>query len=242
MKHINILYLYPNEMNFYGDTGNVLTLRRRLEWRGFSISVSYHHPGEKFDHKPDIIVGGGGQDSGQLKVIDDLQKISGKLKKLADEDSPMLMICGMYQLFGHRFITHEGSTLSGIGIFDAETIGKQKRLIGNIVTETDHGLLVGYENHSGQTFLSQSQKPFGKVVKGFGNTEDKTYEGAQYKNVYGSYLHGSLLPKNPRFADALIAAALKRHGKDIVKYPIDDSLAQKARNVMFKRLGVRSEK
>lgn len=240
MSHINILYLYPNEMNFYGDTGNVLTLRRRLEWRGFSVDVSYHHPGKKFDHNPDIIIGGGGQDSGQLKVIDDLQKISGKLHKLADDDVPMLMICGMYQLFGHRFITHDGKTLPGIGVFDAETIGKTKRLIGNVVIETDYGLLLGYENHSGQTFLSESQKPFGKVVKGFGNTEDKTYEGAQYKNVFGSYLHGSLLPKNPVFADALLSAALKRHGKDIKSQIADDSPAQKARSVMFRRLGVRT--
>lgn len=233
---LEILYLYPNEMNIYSDTGNVLALQRRLEWRGYGVKISYHHPGETFKHKPDIIIGGGGQDSGQLKVCEDLQKIGSSLHKLADADVPMLVICGTYQLFGHRFVTNTSEELPGIGIFDAETIGSQKRLIGNIIVDTPLGQIVGYENHSGQTWLKNDQQPLGTVLAGFGNNgEDKT-EGARYKNTIGSYLHGSVLPKNPKLADDLIRQALINRGEPAELTSLEDSLATISLGLMKKRL------
>ncbi len=233
---LEILYLYPNEMNIYSDTGNVLALQRRLEWRGYGVKISYHHPGETFKHKPDIIIGGGGQDSGQLKVCEDLQKIGSSLHKLADSGVPMLVICGTYQLFGHRFVTNTGEELPGIGIFDAETIGGQKRLIGNIIVDTPLGQIVGYENHSGQTWLKNDQQPLGTVLAGFGNNgEDKT-EGARYKNTIGSYLHGSVLPKNPKLADDLIRQALINRGEPAELTSLEDSLATISLGLMKKRL------
>lgn len=233
---LEILYLYPNEMNIYSDTGNVLALQRRLEWRGYGVKISYHHPGETFKHKPDIIIGGGGQDSGQLKVCEDLQKIGSSLHKLADSGVPMLVICGTYQLFGHRFVTNTGEELPGIGIFDAETIGGQKRLIGNIIVDTPLGQIVGYENHSGQTWLKNDQQPLGTVLAGFGNNgEDKT-EGARYKNTIGSYLHGSVLPKNPKLADDLIRQALINRDEPAELTSLEDSLATISLGLMKKRL------
>lgn len=235
MKKIKILYLYPNQMNIYGDTGNVLTLQRRLEWHGYEPEVAYHHPGKPFEYDADILIGGGGQDSGQLKVCEDLQRIGGNLHELADRGTPMLMICGMYQLFGHRFITHEGEDLPGIGIFDLETRASHTRMIGNIITSTPLGQLIGYENHSGQTFLLHDQKPFGKVIKGAGNNESEGHEGAVYKNTYGTYLHGSLLPKNPAFADELLRVAItNRYGECELKR-LDESLTEKARTVAASR-------
>ncbi len=233
---LQILYLYPNEMNIYSDTGNVLALQRRLEWRGYEAEVVYHHPGEVFAHRPDIIVGGGGQDSGQLKVCEDLQKIGSSLHKLADAGVPMIVICGTYQLFGHRFVTNTGEELPGIGIFDAETIGGQKRLIGNALIDTPLGQIIGYENHSGQTWLKNDQQPLGTVLSGFGNNgEDKT-EGARYKNTIGSYLHGSVLPKNPALADELIAQALINRGESPELATLEDSLATISLGAMRKRL------
>lgn len=232
---VTILYLYPNEMNIYGDIGNVRTLAKRLEWRGYEAHVVYHHPGKKFDYQPDIIVGGGGQDSGQLKVADDLQKIGDKLHTLAADGTPMLMICGMYQLFGHQFVTLEGQKLPGISIFDMETRGTDKRLIGPLVLDTPFGEVVGYENHSGQTFLAPGQKPFGKVKKGYGNTADQSYEGAVSDNVYGSYLHGSVLPKNPKFADHLLSVGISRRYGQVELEQLDDRVADQARKVAARR-------
>ncbi|MDO8335914.1 MAG: glutamine amidotransferase [Candidatus Saccharibacteria bacterium] len=236
MKTIRILQLYPSEMNIYGDWGNTLTLKRRLEWRGYKVELLEHHPGAKFPMDVDLIVGGGGQDSGQDKIKDDLIKIGPSLHKLADAEVPMLMICGLYQLFGRFFQTHAGEKIEGIGIFKLETYGGPKRLIGNIVAKSDEfGEIIGYENHSGLTRLDENQASLGTVVKGDGNNGEDGTEGARYKNVIGSYLHGSLLPKNPRLADFLIEKAIeKKYGK-VNLQPIDDLLVKNARSIAKSR-------
>jgi CobQ-like glutamine amidotransferase family enzyme len=234
-KKLTILQLYPNEMNIYGDRGNVLTLTRRAEWHGFVPEVIYHDPGKPFPGTADLIVGGGGQDSGQEKVQNDLLRISGKLHDLADKGVPMVMVCGLYQLFGHFFKTQEGNVIKGIGLFDAETHGGSNRMIGNIILDTPFGEVIGYENHSGQTFLGAGAQPFGKVKKGAGNNGRDSREGAVYKNVYGTYLHGSLLPKNPVFADELIRQAAMYRYNEFTPATIDDTLAEKARAIARKR-------
>ena len=178
----------------------------------------------------DLVIGGGGQDSGQTKISNDLIRIAPNLKGLADSGVPMLMICGLFQLFGHRFVTENGTEIKGISIFDAETIAKDKRLIGNIVIESDFGKVIGYENHSGQTYLKNKQKPFGVIIKGEGNNTDDRTEGARINNVFGSYLHGSLLPKNPVFADYLIKTAVeKKFGKKVTLKKLDESITHRAR-------------
>lgn len=231
VKKLTILQLYPNEMNIYGDRGNVLTLMRRAEWHGYKPEVIYHDPGKPFPAEVDLLVGGGGQDSGQNKVQDDLLRIGDTLHTLADDNVPMVMVCGLYQMFGTFFKTSDGTLIQGISIFDAETHGGDRRMIGNITLETPFGKVIGYENHSGQTFLGPNAKAFGKVKKGAGNNGKDGTEGAVYKNVYGTYLHGSLLPKNPVFADELIKqAAIRKYG-EFTGNAIDESLTKKARQI-----------
>jgi CobQ-like glutamine amidotransferase family enzyme len=234
-KHITIVHLYPHEMNIYGDHGNIVTLARRLQWHGYTPRIIAHHPNKPFPKEADIIVGGGGQDSGQDKVQEDLLRIGDHLHSLANNDVPMLMICGLYQLFGRFFKPAEGKIIHGIGMFKAETHAGPQRLIGNIVLNTDFGEIVGYENHSGLTLLDDSQHIFGTVKKGAGNNGTDHTEGAVYKNVYGSYLHGSLLPKNPVFADALIEAAVTKKYGEFEPQIIDDRFASLARDIAIKR-------
>lgn len=225
MKQLHILHLYPNELNTYGDHGNALTLKRRIEWHGLEPVVHHHHPDGKLPSNIDIVIGGGGQDSAQADVQNDILKIGPQLHRLADAGVPMVLICGTYQLFGHRFITNTGQEVKGIGIFDLETIGGQKRMIGNLMVKSDFGLLFGFENHSGQTRLGKNQAPLGKVKRGNGNNgKDKT-EGARTNNVFGTYMHGPFLPNNPRFCDEVIRlAATNRYGEFRPKQ-IDDSLS-----------------
>lgn len=235
MKTVKILYLYPAEMNIYGDTGNVLTLHKRLEWHGYKPEIAYHNVGDKLDTSAHIIVGGGGQDSGQQKVCKDLQRIGRGLHEMANDGVPMLMICGLYQLFGHKFVPFEGDIMPGIGIFDAETHASNTRMIGNVIIDSEFGELVGYENHSGKTILLDDQQPLGKVVRGGGNNGDDGYEGARVHNVFGTYLHGSLLPKNPAFADELIRLAVTRAYGEFTPKKIDDSIADAARAIAKNR-------
>lgn len=237
MKAIRILQLYPRDMNIYGDWGNVLTLKRRLEWRGYTAEIVGYNPGDIFPDDIDIVVGGGGQDSGQTRIGDDLMMIGPKLKALADDDVPMLVICGLYQQFGHFFKTKDGEVIQGIGILDVETYGSDVRMIGNIVTHShEFGDIVGYENHSGQTTLGPTALPLAKVILGAGNNDHDGYEGARYRNVIGSYLHGSLLPKNPEIADFLIGEAIKRKFDDVlVSLDRADDYTDMARDIAMKR-------
>lgn len=235
-QSITILHLYARDMNIYGDLGNVLVLRRRLEWHGYDVKVVEYNPGDTFPTDIDIIVGGGGQDSGQDIVAGDLLAIGPRLQHLADRGTPMLMICGLYQLLGKFFKTQDGHVIKGIGLLDIQTYAGPERLIGNtIVQSPEFGQIIGYENHSGQTFLGSDTTPLGQVVRGAGNNGQDGLEGARYKNVIGSYLHGSLLPKNPSIADFLIEKAVTKKYGEFTPTVIDDRFADEARNIAAKR-------
>lgn len=223
-------------MNIYGDWGNTLVLKRRLEWHGYTVNLTEYNPGDAFPTDVDLIVGGGGQDSGQDVIQTDLLAIGPQLRSLADKDVPMLMICGLFQLFGKFFKTQDGHVIQGIGLLDLETHAGPERLTGNIITESkEFGEIIGYENHSGQTFLGKNVTPLGKVVKGAGNNGQDDTEGARYRNIIATYMHGSLLPKNPAIADFLIEKAVTRKYGEFIPTVIDDRFAELARAVATKR-------
>lgn len=232
-KKIIICQLYPTEMNIYGDSGNALALSWRAKQYGFSPEIISHNVGdnpEKTFLRADILLGGGGQDSGQKKILQDLQKNGAKLKKMARGGTPMIMICGMYQLFGNFFQTVDNKKMHGIGLFNTKTIGGKKRLTGNVVSATEFGVLVGYENHSGKTILDSKDQKFGAVIFGSGNNNQDSVEislnqkhisvlgtakhnsttitgsseGARIYNIFGSYLHGPILPKNITLTDEIL--------------------------------------
>ncbi len=229
-REVHVLQLYPRDMNIYGDNGNALVVKRRLERYGYTPVMHEYNPEDAFPDVVDIVIGGGGQDSGQGRIQDDLQKIGPRLRELADDGTPMLVICGLYQLFGRHFDTASGERISGIGILDVETRATNTRLIGNVVcTSPEFGEVLGYENHSGQTFLGDAAQPFAAVVSGEGNNAEAPFEGARYKNVIGSYLHGSVLPKNPAVADFLIRTAVEKRYGAFTDTRLDDTLADNAR-------------
>ena len=211
---LTILSLYPREMNIYGDRGNVLSLMRRIRAHGYTPVLAELGPGDAMPETADIVIGGGGQDSGQVRVADDLAARRDDFHRLAADGVPMLLICGMFQLFGHRFVASSGEELTGIGVLDVETTGGSERMIGNIVLDSEEfGEIIGYENHSGHTTLGPRARPLGRVVQGDGNTPSSGVEGARSQHVIGTYLHGALLPKNPAITDYLIAnAAVRRYG------------------------------
>lgn len=235
-NELHILHLYPRDMNIYGDNGNVLVLTQRAKKHNLTPIVHEYNQGDTWPKQIDIVVGGGGQDTGQAKIVDDLQAISPKLHQLAETHVPMLFVCGLYQLAGHEFVTLNGDTLPGIGLLDVATKGTKTRLIGNVVAHSpDFGTIVGYENHSGQTTLGDYATPLANVEKGAGNNAHDKHEGARQKNIIGTYLHGSLLPKNPAIADWLIETGAKLRTPNFSLKKFDDSLAQKARDIAMQR-------
>lgn len=236
MKPLKITHLYPKEMNLYGDTGNRIVLEKRLHWRDIPYVVSLVSPGEAIPADTDILIGGGGQDASQGVIEKDLFSKQNSIEKLTAHGTVMLMICGMYQLLGRRFTTSEGYEIRGLDILPLETLAEPGRIIGNIVVETDEGIrVVGYENHSGRTYLDPGAQAFGKVIKGKGNNGNDTTEGCRYQNIFGSYLHGPLLSKNPDFADMLIELALEKAGISVNLKSLDDSLEDKSREIAATR-------
>lgn len=234
---VHLVHLYPREMSIYGDLGNTRCLAARIRRHGYHCVVHDHHPGMPLPPDPHLFMGGGGQDSGQSRVQEDLAVNADRLRGLAADGVPMLMICGMYQMFGHAFITSDGVQLPGLGILDVTTRGRSSRMIGGIVLETAFGEVVGFENHSGATVLGPGQEAFGRVRCGHGNNGQDGTEGARTHNVIGSYLHGPLLPANPRVADALVAAAARRAtGRPFEPEELDDTRADQARTRQVGRL------
>lgn len=229
MSDFVVVHLYPREMNIYGDIGNVIALRRRLGWRGISVRVDRVGVGDGYDLTgADIVVAGGGEDLSQMRVAGDLQGRANAVRRAVDDGVVFLTVCGTYQLFGHRFVTASGEVIPGIGVFDCETIGGGTRMIGNIVVDSPVGRLVGFENHSGRTMLASGQSSLGRVVRGNGNNDTTDEEGAVTINCFGTYLHGSVLPKNPALADDLIGRALRRRGESGELTPLDDTVEQAA--------------
>ncbi len=211
MVTLVLAHLYPAELNIYGDSGNIIALRKRLEWRGHDVQIVAVEPGQPFDFRhADIVFGAGGQDSGQARVAPDLLTRARPLRAAVQDGLPLLAVGGCYQLLGEGFTTHSGREMPGVGVFRARTRGLPTRMIGALVVDSPFGELAGFENHSGETILAPGQQPLGRVVNGFGNNARRLLEGAIYANAVGTYLHGPVLPKNPALADHLIAAALRR--------------------------------
>lgn len=236
MTSLTLVHLYPREMNIYGDTGNVVVLRRRLEWRGIGVEVVPVAVGDQLPQSIDIVLGGGGQDAAQGEIGTDFASRAATLRAMADDGVVMLAICGTYQMLGHEFVTLEGRRIPGVGVLDVVTHGQAERLIGNNYVDTpEAGRLVGYENHSGLTELGAGVSPLGSTQTGRGNNGRDRTEGAVRDNVIGTYLHGPVLAKSPRFADDLIRRALVRRSLDADLEPLDDSLAERAAAVAVGR-------
>ncbi|HSR93826.1 MAG TPA: glutamine amidotransferase [Solirubrobacterales bacterium] len=228
---LRVLALYPDQMNIYADRGNIIFLRRRCEWRGVEFSYAAAGPGEGLDPAAhDLLYLGGGQDRDQRTVAADM--VASKREALGaavDGGAVLLAVCGGYQLLGHSYQLGD-ERLPGLGLADLETVREPgERLIGNVAIEADLGAgpqtIAGFENHGGRTYLGAGATPLGRVLKGFGNNGKDGFEGVRRDNLFGTYLHGPLLPKNAWLADHLIALALeRRYGAVPELEPLEDRL------------------
>lgn len=223
---LRICHLYPEVLNLYGDRGNIRCLQQRLAFRGMDCDVEELGIGE---NRPldayDLFFIGGGQDFEQEVLLEDLKAGKGEELRAAVEDGKtFLCICGGYQMMGHYYQTYDGTRCEFLGAVDFYTVGSKERMIGNYAfrlgEESGGSTVVGFENHSGKTFLGKGVSPLGSVIKGYGNNGEDGSEGVRYRNVFGSYSHGPVLPKNPEFADFLLQTALdRRFGKGSIELP-----------------------
>jgi CobQ-like glutamine amidotransferase family enzyme len=234
--NLRLLALYPEQMNIYADRGNILFLQRRCEWRGIGFEVTDAGPGEAFDPGAhDLIYVGGGQDRDQKLVAEDMLRTKRDAVASAIGDGAVVLaVCGGYQLLGKSYQLGE-ERLAGLGLVDLETVREEgPRLIGNIVIDADLGdgtrlEIAGFENHGGRTRLGPGVEPLGRVINGHGNNGTDGGEGVRAGSLFGTYIHGPLLPKNSRLADHLIGLALARtQGSAPELAPLDDALERAA--------------
>ena len=237
---LHIVHLYPDLLNLYGDRGNIQCLRMRCKWRGIEAQVTECNLNDRLSlASVDIVLLGGGSDREQQIVCTRLQKVRPELHDYVEDGGTLLAICGGYQLLGHYYDTSEGR-MEGLSLVDLYTEQGSPRLISNIVlrNETIPELkaleIVGFENHGGRTHLG-NVTPFGSVLYGFGNNGKDGREGAMYKNIIGTYLHGPLLPKNPHVCDLLLAKALDRKYGISGLSPLDDETERKANRYIVDR-------
>ena len=241
---LRICHLFPDILNLYGDRGNVTCMKQRLSWRGIDVSVEEVSIGQQLRATDyDLFFIGGGQDFEQEVLLADLKgaKTAG-IKAAIEDGKTFLCICGGYQMLGHYYKTWDGQQCDFTGALDLYTVGQQERMIGNYMftcEELDAATVVGFENHSGKTYLGSGVRPMGRVLAGSGNNGEDGTEGARYKNVFCTYSHGCLLPKNPLLADHILQTALERRYGAAELAPLDDSVELAAHAYMEKRLGAK---
>lgn len=245
---LKICHLYPDLLNLYGDRGNILCMQQRLKWRGITAEVTEVPAGAKADlADADLIFIGGGQDFEQEVLLSDLKSGKDKELKAAIQDGKtVLAICGGYQMLGRYYETWDGVRCDFIDAIDFYTVGSKERMIGNFAfqcgAQSGGSTVVGFENHSGKTYLGDGVDPLGKILAGGGNNGEDGGEGVRYLNVFGTYSHGPILPKNPAFCDFLLQTALQAGNPGFQLEPLDDGLELAAHDAVLQRVISNQEK
>lgn len=237
---LKIAHLYPTLMSVAADRGNLYSIQKRCKWRGIATEVDPIFVKSTPDFTQyDLILFHGGADREMELASRDIQLKASSLREAAESNTVFLSVCAGFQLLGHYYKPFHGPELQGVGLLDFYTEGGSTRFMTHMAMECDLGemgkkILVGYENHSGRTYLGPKAQPLGKVLAGWGNNGKDGYEGAIYKNVFGTYLHGPVLPKNPEFTDFLISRALERRYGKVELAPLDDSIETAAHEAALK--------
>lgn len=237
---LTIGHLYPDLLNLYGDRGNIISLKKRCEWRGITTEIKEFQLNDDIDFNSlDIVFLGGGSDREQLLVCNRLKEIKEAFSCYVENGGVVAAICGGYQLLGHYYKL-KNETIEGLSILDIYTEMGDSRLIGNVVIECDllkqPFKVAGFENHGGRTHINGHQ-PLGTVKYGYGNNGTDGFEGVIYKNVIGTYLHGPLFPKNPALTDFILSKALEKAYQDtfVSLEALDDTVENAARHYIVNR-------
>ena len=239
---LRLCYLEPNTPGENPGRSNLVALVKRCLWRGIDLRLAEVTPRDDPDFRVyDVVLISGRGDAGRHFLFRHLPWLrQSSLTEAVEEDVVVLALGGAYQLMGRY---HQGPRrmVEGLGLFDLWTEAGAERLAGPLATMVHlpgiDTYLVGHESHRGRTWLGPRAKALGRVLTGSGNNGVDGTEGAVYKNLFGSYLLGPLLPKNPEFVDYLFQLALERkYHQEIYLPPMPNLLEDRAHQVLLHRL------
>lgn len=241
---LKIGHLFPDILNMFGDKGNIAALKNRMVWRGYDLCVEEIMTDDDFCLNDfDIVILGGGSEKDDITACGILSSKKDKIKEYIENGGVWLSLCGGFPMLGN-FFEIKNEKIEGLGVLDIDS-SYDERFIGNVIIETEifgeKTTVCGFENHSHRTDI-KNYTPFGRVIKGNGNNGKDGKCGVIYKNLIGSFLHGPLLPKNPKLCDYILSKAiLKKYGETPNLSPLDDTLEQEAHDYCVKRFSQNGE-
>ncbi|WP_460062850.1 type 1 glutamine amidotransferase [Streptomyces sp. YKOK-I1] len=211
-NQLRIVWVYPDLLSTYGDQGNVLVVERRARQRGLDVARLDVRSDQPIPTSGDIYLIGGGEDRPQRLAAERLLR-DGHLFQAVNNGAIVFAVCAGYQILGHEFVNDVGQRQPGLGLLDVTTVrGEGERCVGDVLADIDPRLglpaLTGFENHQGVTHLGPTARPFARVQLGKGNGTGDGTEGAYNDTVFGTYMHGPVLARNPLIADLLLKLAL----------------------------------
>jgi lipid II isoglutaminyl synthase (glutamine-hydrolysing) len=206
---VRVALVYPDLLGTYGDSGNAVILAQRLRWRGHQTEIVEINAGGRVPDSCDLYVVGGGEDLPQSLAARELNAHR-PLHRAVERGAAVLAICAGLQVLGRSFVGPDGVDRPGLGLLDCVSIrGVGPRAVGELVVEptaeVSLPLLSGYENHGATTTLGPGAQPAGRVRSGVGNGDGQLTEGVVAGHIWGTYLHGPALARNPALADLLLS-------------------------------------
>lgn len=217
---INVLHLYYDLLNLYGEDANIKILKKQLEEQGIKVNISFKTINDDIDFSEYdfLFIGPGNIDN---NIFNHLLKYKNDIKKYIENNKFMLVIGNCINIFG-KSITTKNNKYKGLNIFNFDVneeyfLINDECLFNMSLLDTK---IIGYKNQT--TSIINNEYPLFEVLIGTGAYPKSEYEGIKYKNFYGTYLYGPILIKNPT----------------LLKYFIKEIIKQKDENFKFKKMNL----
>jgi CobQ-like glutamine amidotransferase family enzyme len=242
---MRVVQFYPAELGVTGDRGNVLALTARLERAGIAAERVVYNVGDPFPEAMDIMVIGNGPLSAMRRVSADFSRHADHLRELVATGLPLLAVGGGAELLSHGVEVLDGSVLPGSGVLPFRVQRTTRRRVGYIVAASQHGELIGFEDHASTWILDDTVSPYSRVTAGggsmpAGNDGLTAGESVLVQNAFATNVQGPLLPLNPQVSDFLLQAAAARKSisyERMAGHERLDDLAASARETITRIIG-----
>lgn len=215
---INVLHLYYDLLNLYGENANTRCIIHNLELNNIKVKIHYKSISDKFSLEDyDIVYIGEGSEDNLLCALDDIKRLKKQFKDYIECNKMLILTGNAMDLFG-KYIEVNEEKKQALGIFDYHTKfisestfknASADRIVGEVHASCKliDEKIIGFQNRCDLNYGIKSNL-FKTDVK-YSNDGENTKEGFTYKNVYATHIIGPLLIRNPYFTDYLLKELCK---------------------------------